>query len=51
MNNKETKTTKHEKNKIPLTDSNSKEDIIIKHIQDFCHANGYYLIKLEISKL
>lgn len=51
MNNKEVKTTNHEKNKVPVTDIKDKEDIIIKHIQDFCHANGYYLIKLEISKL
>jgi hypothetical protein len=43
--------TLHEKNKTPITDLQTKEDIIIKHIQEFCHANGYYLVKLEISKL
>ena len=28
-----------------------KEDRIIEYIQEYCHANGYYLSKLEIVKL
>jgi hypothetical protein len=27
------------------------EDTMVQFIQEYCHANGYYLSKLEILKL
>lgn len=39
-----------DENNLPET-STPIEDSMVQFIQEYCHANGYYLSKLEILKL